>query len=170
MREVSLSHPHIVALRKVLGATKVAPNSQVRFNSPFIPRGKSRDTKFRLYVNPKVQKYFCFRTSNGGSLSYLFMVLGEPFSDDPDLPVSPLFYLKKRAYDLTSEKRFVKPVANLPEEYEKIRKPGRVYNYLLRRGLTDDDIDYYKIGEGSDDYDGGQSFPVSIKQVVVNTG
>lgn len=143
----------------MLGKPKPAPNNQVRFCSPFIPKGKKRDSKHHLYVNVDKGVYFCFRTTSSGSLSYLFTTLGLPFTDEPDLPLTPLAELKKRVYSLTSEETFVKPRAGLPEEYRPLRRGSMAHRYLLSRGLTEDDIEFYRIGEGCDNYHGWVIIP-----------
>jgi len=159
MREVSLSNPYIQVLSKSLGNPKIAPNNQVRFNSPFTPVGKKKDIKRHLYVSVEKKKFFCFRTSTGGSLSYLFAILGEEYTDDPDLPVENISELRHRANRLLMERKFIPPRVGLPEEYRSIRIGSVVHSYLLNRGITNDDILYYKIGEGCDEYSGWAIIP-----------
>jgi hypothetical protein len=134
-------------------------NGEVRFNSPFTPNGKGRDNKFHLYVQPDQKRFFDFRSSTGGSLSYLFAIIGEEFTDDPDLPLSSIDELKKRAYALTSEYKFDIPRADLPCEYRPVYRGGPVYNYLTERGISEEDIAYYRMGEGTGLYHGWAIIP-----------
>jgi len=89
----------------------------------------------------------------------LFAQIGAEYTDDPDLPIDKIIDLKKRAFSLTSYEEFKIPKAKLPDEYHPVMKGSLVHQYLLCRGLTDDDIEFYQIGEGTEFYGGWAIIP-----------
>jgi hypothetical protein len=130
--------------------------NETRYNCPFCyKRGKARDVKFHLYVHDcgtgtclscskhgsKIGSYFCHRCGAKGVLD-----TGE--SRKVDLSsfggVSDL---------LAGKAKPTSPVT-LPEDYAAADPSFGGHQYLVSRGLTADDIAYYKIGVGLREYFG----------------
>jgi hypothetical protein len=155
----SLHNPYIQVLSARLGECKLGGSGEVRFNSPFTPPGKDDDRKFHLYVNPSKRTFFDFRSGTSGSLSYLFRLLGEDYLAEPTPPPPDDIDVLKERLAALSPPPWKTPRANLPEWYHQITPGGRVHNYLLGRGVNDSDIEFYKLGEGLDFYDGWVVIP-----------
>lgn len=148
MALASLNDPHIQALTQHLGRPIPGGSEEVRFCSPFRKEGSNRrDTKYHLYVNPQKGKYFCFRSNEYGSLSYLFKLLGEEYTDKVKV-TPPMEGLKERASSLGGLSEFEQPRTGLPEEYQTIVSGSVAHNYLVERGVSQEDIEYYRLGEG----------------------
>jgi len=147
--------PRIRILSSHLGDPILGGNQEVRFNSPFqhrFPDPSKSDTSGHLYVNSKKGKFYCYKSGLCGSISYLFYLLGEARDSDP-IRVAPIDQLRERLKNLDKMQQFVLPVAELPEWYNFVIRGSVVHKYLIGRGLTDDDIAWYKIGEGFVDDD-----------------
>lgn len=109
------------------------------------------DTKQRLHicveVGPKLGKYHCFRCGYKGRVSK---------TAEPDLNILKSKDSFLRSIDLDNAKNFtlkrkVKACAGvaLPVDYKPLTKGYFAYEYLMSRGLTQEDIDYYQIGVGA---------------------
>lgn len=136
--------------------------AEVRWNSPFRQHFRKHpgkpDTDYCLCVNFDRYKFMCHKSGMSGSLSYLFCVLGDALSDDV-YRLTPWQELKQRI-DAFNEENVHIPKAELPDWYVPVISGSPVYNYLIDRGLTDDDINYYRIGQGSgEDYSGWLVIP-----------
>lgn len=151
MRRSNLNHPYIRALARRLGKPTENNSGEIRFNSPFVS-GRNRDFSGHLYVNPLKKKFICFKTSTGGSLSYLFALLGEDYSNDPNVPVSSFDEWRSRISSLTVDEKFSIPCSEFPSESIPVVHGSYVYSYLIGRGMTNDDILYYGIREGTREY------------------
>lgn len=154
--------PNILALSSVLGEPTFSPSSdEVRFSSPFRDKFKDPskpDRKKHLYVNPIKGKFTCYKSSVAGSLSYLFQLLGLSMSEAP--PVNEdLATLRKRLSALDDGTKFVIPTASLPDWYTPVIAGSEVHRYLHSRQVSDEDIVYYHIGEGSGEWDGWLCVP-----------
>ncbi len=68
----------IEQLSLVLGTVKYADGSdEHKFNCPFCEaNGHGKDNKWHLYVNPKKEKWICFKCGERGSLDQLLQKLG----------------------------------------------------------------------------------------------
>lgn len=148
-----LDDPLVQALVRHLGSPTSAGGGELRFNSPFQEqfRNPNRpDSKKHLYVNVRKGQFFDFKTNLCGSVSYLFRLLGEDYKEERVVP-SPYEEMLER---VSSPRHTVpsKEVADLPEWYSPVVNGSKVYNYLLGRGITEDDVLFYKIGEGTGQY------------------
>jgi hypothetical protein len=141
-----LNDPRIQLLIRALGDPKIGSGPEVQFNSPFQKNARV-DSNYHLYVNPRKGKFYDYKSGQCGSISYLFYLLGEA-EDTRPVQVEPLDVLRARLNNLDAIKTFVLPVATLPEWVVPVIPRSRAYKYLLKRGLTDDDIVAYRLGEG----------------------
>lgn len=140
-------------LSKVLGGYRTSGSSEYTFCSPF-----ARDRKYKLYVNPARGKFIDYKSGKAGSLTYLCTLLGiQPEGlDGPPTAVS-LDELRRRLEDLGKPKEI--PLAELPEWYTPVVPGSRVHEYLLGRGVSDADIEYYRIGQGMGNFTGWLIIP-----------
>ena len=156
---VSITDPYVQTLSARLGNFKSGGSGEIRFCSPFIAGAKDRDTKYHMYVNVRKRTFFDFRSGTSGSLSYLFKLLGLEWEDDPTPSLaSPLDQILDGLNHLTPGKWKI-PRAGLPEWYQRIVPGGRVHEYLAGRGVSDDDIAFYRLGQGSGPYAGWVVIP-----------
>jgi hypothetical protein len=149
VRTDPLHDPRIILLTESLGKPSVG-EEEVRFNSPFQDRFRDPtkpDKAKHLYVNLKKGKFFDYKTSMCGSISYLYFQLGIA-SDSSPVPVQDLAYLRERLNGLDKVKTFVLPIADLPDWYNPVHQGSVVHMYLKSRGISDEDIGVYRIGEG----------------------
>lgn len=153
--------PSIQALISVLGPPKYTAGGEVRFNSPFVEKFSNPrpDRGHHLYINADKGCFFCFKSSTSGSLSYLLSLLGVEEGEKEDDRVPSLESLKETVKRLGGVNKFVLPTADLPEWYSRIIPGSRVHQYLSYRGVTDDDVEFYKIGEGTGQHEGWVIFP-----------
>lgn len=126
----------------------------MRFNSPFTTKFRKnpgkRDSAHHLYVNFDRGKFICYKSGMAGSLSYLLMELGEA-EQDAGTDVPDWTTLKHRLESLDGH-TFETPRADLPDWYSPVAFGSCVHHYLRGRGVTDEDIEYYKIGQGVGDF------------------
>lgn len=158
--DLPASDPHFQILQERLGPATHTSGDEVRFNSPMVPEGKDADRKHHLYVNFRKGKFFDFRTSSSGSLSYLFRLIGEDYSPDQEALSSPEpedlhSRVSRLHYDSTP---WSVPRAQLPA-CTSIAPGGEVHLYLAGRGITDEDIHFWKLKEGEDEYKGWVVIP-----------
>lgn len=151
----SLSDPRVAALSEVLGDPIATSSGELSFASPFSSRFRnpdSRDTKRHLYVNVSKGVFCDFKAGLSGTIQYLAFLLGADF-DKPLRPrLDPLDELKAKILQLGTAAEFVLPTADLPEWFQPVVPGSEVQRYLMERGLTRDDINYYGIGEGTGDH------------------
>lgn len=157
-----MSHdPVIRTLARILGQPIRGGQGEYRFNSPFrhgFKNPNKADQNHHLYVNPTRRMYFCHKSSEAGSLSYLFDYLGLA-EDGTDVPVPNLDDLTRSVEGLDKRERFQTPSAELPEWCVPVWPGSTVHNYLLGRGITDDDIAHYQIGMGTGSFMGWLVIP-----------
>ncbi len=126
----------------------------MRFCSPFTSKFRKnpgrKDSQHHLYVNFERNKFICYKSGMAGSLSYLLMELGESLQEG-GVEVPEWGSLKGRL-DALEEQTFETPVAELPDWYTPVATGSCVYQYLRGRGVTDEDIEYYRIGQGVGDF------------------
>jgi hypothetical protein len=134
--------PRTQLLCQHLGDYIQGPGDEIRFNSPF-----KSDLKHHLYINLRKDKFVDYKSGECGSLSYLYYLIGCT-GDSRPIPVSSTEQLRERLHELSNFKAFVLPIATLPDSYHPVSQGSLVHKYLLSRGITDDDILTYRIGEG----------------------
>lgn len=126
----------------------------MRFNSPFSGQFKKHpgkaDTDHSMTVNFRRQKFMCHKSGVCGSLSYLFVMIGEILTDTP--PEIPDWEVLKQRISQLGETVRGDYNADLPEWYGPIVRGGAVHRYLHKRGITDDDIDFYRLGQGDEEF------------------
>lgn len=149
-----LYDPVIASIRRVLGDPIQGGSGEWRFSTPFA--GKS-DRGYHLYVNSRRKKFFCFKSQQAGSLSYLMYLLGAG-GVETESQVQSLDTIEENLEAVDRVDTEI-PIAELPEWYNPVWTGSTVHKYLNRRGITDDDIGYYKIGEGSEDFAGWLIIP-----------
>lgn len=148
----------VEALQERLGEPIKGGSGEYRFCSPFNQhfRDPSKDDKgYHLYVNPEKMVFMCYKSGMSGSLEHLCNLLGFDISEAQDLiPVSPVLELKDRldTIDLVKS-QFLLPCADLPEYYTPVQVNSQVWNYLISRGLSDEDMIIYQLGEGTGEHD-----------------
>ena len=161
--DVDLRDPNIQTLAAFLGDPTPTSTGELRFKSPFQDKFKNpfkEDRKKHLYVNPKKGKFFCFKSNMAGSLSYLFALLGAELQEASVHVEASLDVLRQRIASLGSpQEKFVIPKAELPEWYQPVHWGSEVHRYLRGRGVSDEDILWYNVGEGSGEMDGWVILP-----------
>lgn len=151
---MSSTNPNYYKLVSHLGHPLHGGGAEMRFNSPFKERfrkhpGKA-DSDHSMTVNFQRRKFMCHKSGVAGSLSYLFVLLGEILSDTPpEVPEWDRLKAKIKNLGKLQKEDFN---AELPEWYGPIVRGGAVHRYLARRGVTDDDIDYYRLGQGEEEF------------------
>lgn len=152
---VSTTNANYQKLLARLGQPLPGGGGELRYNSPFTAQFKKHagqvDTKHHLYVNFESKKFICYKSGIAGSLTYLFVLLGEVF--DESMPeVVDWDEFKRRVQSVGEAKQI--PRADLPEWYAPVVWGGPVHKYLQKRGVTDDDVNYYRIGQGVGEFTG----------------
>jgi hypothetical protein len=162
-----IDDPNIRNLATVLGDPSGTETSdEVRFSSPFREKFKDsrqEDKKKHLYVNPRKGKFVCFKSGMSGSMGYLLRLLG---LDESEAPVSQEDFqtLRDRALKLGfSPPVSALPTSDLPEWAIPVDAGSEVHRYLHSRGVTDDDIRYYRIHEGVGDHRGWVVVPSYVR-------
>jgi hypothetical protein len=151
----SLSDPQVAVLTEVLGDPSPTSSGELAFPSPFSHRFKDpdrADVKKHLYVNVSKGVFCDFKSGLAGTLSYLSFLLGADLEAAPRPRLDPLDELKSKILQLGSAAEFVRPTADLPDWYQPVEAGSEVQRYLVERGLTNEDIKYYGIGEGTADH------------------
>lgn len=148
------TNPNYYKLVAHLGPPTHGGGDELRFNSPFKEQFRKHpgkeDTDFSMTVNFRRKKFMCHKSGMCGSLSYLFVALGEILTDTaPEIPDWEVLKARIEHIDVIEKPDYN---ADLPEWYGPILRGGAVHRYLLGRGLTDDDIDYYKLGQGEEEF------------------
>lgn len=161
--DVDLNDPNVKTLAAFLGDPTPTGTGELRFQSPFQSKFKNpfkEDRKKHLYVNIKKGKFFCFKSSMAGSLSYLFALLGAELQEASVHIEETLDTLRQRIAALGSpQEKFVIPKAELPEWYQPVRWGSEVHRYLRGRGVLDEDVLWYNVGEGTGEMDGWVILP-----------
>jgi hypothetical protein len=140
---------------------------EYRFNSPFnehFSDPSKDDNGYHLYVNPDKGVWICYKSSLSGGIKKLLKLLNATPSDDDDYfaPVE-----KPSLDDLAAQIRAMKKgprdagmkCAELPEWYCGVVPGSSAYEYLTGRGLSQEDIELYKIGQGSGERTGWVLLP-----------
>lgn len=117
---------------------------EVRFCCPFcIHKLQTADEGFHLYYNKVKDKWYCHRCGTAGDLSYLEELFGFESVAIPD----------DKFMEKLDEIFIVKPPPVfdrvLPPDYCKILLGTEAHRYLLSRGVTNEDIDNFGIGFGT---------------------
>jgi hypothetical protein len=124
-----------------LGAPRVAGRDEWRF------QGKDG----HVCVNTRKGVYVDYRTGAKGSLSALLRQYGESPSDEPSLRRrSPLAEVKERLYGRPATP--APSAISLPPYYQPIRRNTLAYDYLVGRGVTEEQMSLYRLGEGSGEF------------------
>lgn len=128
---------------------------QYQFNCPYCADEKGGvDGKFNMEVNIGLGKYHCWACSSCGNLSRLIKerggkdLLDEYYAAVKDLKESKFFELGLFKDDGT--KHYNEDYVRLPETFTKIDlttcKKRKLVDYLNKRCITQDIIDFYNIG------------------------
>lgn len=161
--DVNLSDPNLQTLISYLGEPTSTTTGELRFRSPFQDKFKNpfkEDRKKHLYVNLTKGKFFCFKSNMAGSLSYLFALLGVELQEASVRVETTLDDLRQRLATLgASQEKFTIPIAELPEWYQPVTWGSEVHRYLRGRGVSDEDVRWYNVGEGTGDMYGWVILP-----------
>jgi len=161
--DANLNDPNVQTLVQFLGEPTPTSTGELRFKSPFQDKFKNpfkEDRKKHLYVNIKKGKFFCFKSSMAGSLNYLFAILGIDLQEAAVRVETTLDDLRQRLASLGAPpEKFTIPKAELPEWYQPVTMGAEVHRYLRGRGVPDEDIAWYNIGEGTGEMDGWVILP-----------
>lgn len=148
-----LTDPNVQILTQCLGEPIETGTGELRFQSPFQDKfhdPSREDRKRHLYVNIEKGKFFCFKSNMAGSLSYLFFLIGADLQ--AATPRNETFdVMRTRLNALDSNLEFNIPKAELPEWYTPVQAGSTVHRYLHGRGVTEEDILWYNLGEGTDE-------------------
>ena len=135
-------HPVVYDLVDRLGDVVQAAHGEFRFNCPK-PHDDyggrtSYDTKYRLYVNPEIGKWICYRCGRGGSIGSLLKYLGIETAA-PSLSKWDEFVLSLREVALgehVAEDDSPQPV-DYPCEVFPVEPRSPAFNYLVSdRGFS----------------------------------
>lgn len=142
-----------LALVEHLGAYRVASGgSEFQFCCPYVERHSHPDVGFHLYLNTRKQKFFCQICKTGGPLTMLYRRFG---IDEPENSIEAAEeYLEQWLHwYLNGMPSPVEPLemgeAGFPSDYIPVTKDTLAYHYLVKRGFTDDDIAFYRLGFGT---------------------
>lgn len=151
---LSLNDPRVLELADVLGEPTPAGGHEMRFESPFTD---GIDKNKHLYVNVVKGKFIDFKSGIAGSLTYLHKILGV----DGDLEhyvfakgLDTITALKEKLDSLGREEEWKLETAELPDWYAPVSRGSTVHQYLTDRGVSEEDIRYYRLGEGNEDHRG----------------
>lgn len=134
-------------LKGALGDHHKSSTSELSFNCPqcHIRANKRRDVKKHLYVNVAKNAFFCHRCQWKGSVDYLLKSLGLA-SKEPDIRgwnkiVKDHRFLSGKDYSVAYELFEIE----YPCHTLRPQKGMSAWSYLNRRGVTEEDIDFYQI-------------------------
>jgi hypothetical protein len=148
------TNPNYYKLVAHLGQPLFGGSAELRFNSPFKEQFRKHpgnpDADHSMTVNFPRRKFMCHKSGMCGSLSYLFVLMGEILTDTP--PEIPDWEILKSRIANIGVHEPENYNAELPEWYGPIVRGGAVHRYLLGRGLTDEDIEFYKLGQGEEEF------------------
>ncbi|MCG8433049.1 MAG: hypothetical protein MJA83_03330 [Gammaproteobacteria bacterium] len=141
--------PLVVHLATKLGPPILTTSEEIRFNCFRADCGGGRpDTKYHLYMNPIKEKWFCQRCKFGGSVDFMFKLLGLTLPRKNlslwDQVIQKFLYGKYEGED-KAERCSV----SLPLDYTEMIPGTKAYEYCLSRGISPARIDKYKIGFGT---------------------
>lgn len=145
-------------LESKLGEPQVSSGGkEYRFNCPFcVQAGKSEDDDYHLYYNPskfdEQGRWNCFRCESKGNSKTLYLRLGLPYGKGKSQSLLVDFF--KYMDDALDSMDMNHP--EIAKEEEKVELPPgckvtvfhSAYDYLLSRGLTVADINYYNVMVG----------------------
>ena len=128
-------------------------HNELRFNCPFClkKRGKADDDK-KLYVNEESLKFYCFKCGSKGKIRTVSVAAESCYG------VYEKLLNRSREDDSkedSDDNMFYIPVT-------KISKGTVAYNYCLKRGITEELIDYYDIRLGIQDLTGRIVIPNNV--------
>jgi DNA primase len=143
-------------LTEHLGQPKETTSDEVCFNSPFTDQFENSnhaDRKYHLYVNPKREVFCCYKSGLKGGLKYLYKLLGIDIagaqSEDSD-PSPSLEKLWQKLDNIQKKAgKFEIPKAELPDWYTPAQPGSAGWAYLIGRGVSEADIAWYRIGQGT---------------------
>jgi len=139
--------PRVVAK---LGTPLRAGANERRFNCPFCPPTRP-DKKHHLYFNIQTGLWTCHRCGAKGARRHFYELLGIPYGGDHPAPTPDQFDglidTLRRSCGETEGVAEINPSIGMPP-CQPIGPESPAAYYLLDRGLTWDDINYYNIREG----------------------
>lgn len=135
-------------LERKLGPSEDAGRAEYRF----------KDEGYHYCVNLSKEVWIEYKSGRGGHLRTLLSDLGIEHADEPERAPT-VQELRKRMRSLGKQERPQKQDAGLPDFYLPLRTDSRVHRYLERRGVTDEDVEVYGIGEGRYPYDNRAVIP-----------
>lgn len=117
------------------------------FFCPFCEsRRGTADMTGHLYVNERKGKFICHRCEIRGTIAYLQKLLGfEHGALDEDTWREKL----QAALDAPQKPQAI--VRGLPRDFAKLPAGSEAYRYLLGRGLSPEDMEYFHVGIGTAD-------------------
>jgi len=139
----------IELISRRLGKPDLTSSDEVRFNcftSNCGALNREADTGKHLYVNPKKERYFCHRCQKGGTLQYLSKILDLPAVEDEVTLWTKV--INEFLYGITVTSKKVEKLL-LPSDFEPIISGTKAYKYLISRGITQEQVEYYNIGFGT---------------------
>lgn len=148
----------------VFGPDPVGDNGkdEVRYKCPeCINRKGTPDTKGHLYVNVKNLKFHCVRCEYAGSLSHIKVDSSKAYQEDMDHQTEELAEeMSQFINNDDSEFRFKIPI-------DKVTVSSAAVEYLLGRGFTYDQIEYYDLRVGNLNQEFGRIIiPNQVKDLV----
>lgn len=145
-------------LEQAFGPGKSAGLDEYQFDCPFcIKRKGSADDHHHLYVNPSKLLhgvkgwYYCHRCQARGPLNRLLKGYGEIVARPPLSKWDEWLRELKNPTKTPSRQR---AKVEMPEDYVPCFKGTEAYEYLLKRGITEQIVADYKIGFGCKDLKG----------------
>jgi len=134
-------------LIKKLGQYKFNNYNEYAFCCPFCVKVIGRkDNNFHLYVNINNKLYFCHRCGSKGPVK---RIVGSNL-ESSNVKVSDWKNIKEIIKYGRKENNSSNFEVELPRDYMEIIRGSKAHNYLLDRGITDEEIALYKIGFGTE--------------------
>lgn len=129
------------------GTDYIKSNLELRFKCPFCQSLGLKNSDYKLYVNSKSLKYNCFRCESKG-------IIGKSISNESNVEI----YDKLPEFINLSTNRDNVDTNSEDLNYIKLPKweilpDSPAFNYLLSRGLSQEDMSYYKMRVSGEDDD-----------------
>lgn len=143
MSKLRISVPYKVIA--VFGPNPCGDNGreEVRYYCPeCINRKGTPDTKGKLYVNVKTLKYNCFRCGYSGRIGRVRVSSDRVYQEDQDVEVEEIVHDINSVYSEGSGFDLKIPV-------DKIFTSDKAVKYLLDRGFTERQMEYYDMRAGN---------------------
>ena len=139
--------------------------TETAYNCPFCERvGKSKDTEEKLYVNYDKDDgvFICFRCETKGPISYLLQLLGAPEAESSVVQLQELYTKLNKLRGIIPADEEEITCLSLPDYTEHLIDQGCIaltegsaaHSYLKARGMTPEQMEFYRFAEGRGRYKG----------------